>query len=85
MARKTLDQQIAEKRAELNRLQSRKRAQDRKADTRRKIIAGAMALKHCEHDPMFRETLFGLLDDQLVRAEERALFDLPSLPEKGAD
>ena len=57
--------------------QSRLRDQERKRDTRRKIIAGALVLKHAEIHPAFRETLHELLDKFVERDEDRALFELP--------
>lgn len=55
----------------------------RKRDTRRKIIAGAFALTHCERDDDFRDALFSLLDKQLEKPQDRALFDLPPRSDGG--
>jgi hypothetical protein len=68
-------QQIAEK---IKRESAKLKAAERKRDTRRKIIAGALALENCEHDSAFREKLFRLLADNVTRADDRALFDLPA-------
>ena len=63
--------------------QARNRAKSRKDDTRRKIIAGALALHHLEKNPHspFAQTLTRLLDEYVTKPHERALFDLPPLPE----
>jgi hypothetical protein len=56
-------------------------------DDRRKLIAGAIALK--EHDANksgdFATALRGLLHQKLTRPADRALFDLPALPDGGWD
>lgn len=54
------------------------REQDRKNDTRRKIIAGALALEH--KDVEFEATMRRLLDQYVIKPSDRALFDLPPLP-----
>lgn len=47
-----------------------------KLDTRRKIVAGAIILKHAEIDEVFAGELYGLLD-KFVSVHDRHLFDLP--------
>ncbi|MCB1754333.1 MAG: mobilization protein [Gammaproteobacteria bacterium] len=69
-AKKKLDQikaQIANENAKLA-------ATARKQDTRRKVIAGALALKHMELDPAFADTMRKLLDEQIEREEDKKLF-----------
>jgi hypothetical protein len=56
----------------------RDRARKRREDTRRKIIAGALALT--EEDPAIKAWLRRTLNKVLVRDDERALFGLPLLP-----
>ena len=51
----------------------------RKLETRRKIIAGGIALTHCQHDPEFKAR-FELLLDRFVRGDDRALFGLTPTP-----
>ena len=101
MAKKTneriaaLRKRRAEIDARLNQLEIREKAKERKRDTRRKVIAGAYALEHCEFDPAFKATLFGLLDQYVEREADRALFGLapkasaapekPDSDKKGAD
>ena len=70
---------LREKRDQLNarvqRESAKLRSAARKEDTRRKIIAGAIALEHAEHDPAFREALTRLLREH-VKETDRKLFDL---------
>jgi len=47
---------------------------DRKRDTRRKIVAGAVALAHAGHDGQFRRDLRRLLQLHVTRPHDRALF-----------
>jgi hypothetical protein len=54
--------------------------QQRKDDTRRKIIAGAIALEYAQHDPDFAAALAGLLNEKVTKPADRALFDF--LPER---
>lgn len=66
---------------QLKALEARRKETERKADTRRKVIAGALALEHFEanRDSEFGRVLFRLLDEYVVRPHDRALF--PYLPE----
>ena len=66
--------------AQLKALEARNKQAERKADTRRKVIAGALALEHFEknRDSEFGRVLFRLLDEYVVRPHDRALF--PDLP-----
>ncbi len=67
--------------AQLRALAARNKQAERKADTRRKVIAGALALEHYEknRDSEFGKLLFRLLDEYVVRPHDRMLF--PDLPE----
>ena len=49
---------------------------ERKSDTRRKIIAGGIVLKHASIDENFQIELHKLLD-RFVDDRDRHLFDLP--------
>lgn len=51
----------------------------RKRDTRRKIIAGALALE--EKDRVFRGKLLALIDEYVTADRDRELFGLAPLPE----
>jgi len=81
--RKTPEQQLDEllqKEARLKAQIQKKAAQvrgvERKKDTRRKIIAGALALEHMAHDKEFANVLKRLLNEHVTRPEDRKLFDL---------
>lgn len=58
------------------------RAGEHKRETRRKILAGAAALKHAETDPAARAHLWALLDQMLDENRDRELFDLEPLDAK---
>ena len=80
--RKTPDEKLAELRTKRDQLNARiqkesakVRSQARKEDTRRKIIAGAIALEHCEHDANFKEYLETLLRRHVKDADKK-LFNL---------
>ena len=63
------------------RLQKKVNKRARKMDTRRKIVAGAIILKHAEIDEAFAVKLHELLDE-FVSERDRQLFDLPEINEK---
>ena len=72
--KKAIDAQIKAARA-------RDRSQKRKNDTRRKIIAGALALEHAELHPdsEFTRTILSLIQRHVIPDKDRALFDLDPL------
>lgn len=75
--RAKLDKQIKQ-------AQQKERQKQRKADTRRKILAGAVVLAHAEKDAGFKTHLMRLLDEQLEKPQDRALLELPPRPEQPA-
>ncbi len=64
--------------ARIRQEQGRERSRQRRQDTRRKIIAGAIVLG--EEDPAIKAWLYRTLGKVLVRKDERDLFALPPLP-----
>lgn len=68
-----LDKQIAAARA-------RESVKARKLDTRRKVVAGAILLEHCEHDAEFKALVWSVFDQFLTKPHDRPLFDLAPLP-----
>ena len=64
-----IEARIQKKRAAL-------RVIERKRDTRRKIIAGAVALEHADIDPAFAKTLRRLLNQHVKTPDDRNLFGL---------
>jgi hypothetical protein len=79
----TLRQKRDQLDAQLRALEARSKQAQRKADTRRKVIAGALALEHFEanRDSEFARVLFRLMDEYVVRPHDRPLF--PFLPQMG--
>lgn len=73
---KTLRDKREQLDAQLRALEARNKQAERKADTRRKVIAGALALEHYEKNPdsEFHRIIFRLLDEYVVRPYDRALF-----------
>ncbi|MGP0092321.1 MAG: hypothetical protein ACLPKB_20525 [Xanthobacteraceae bacterium] len=73
-------EQIAE---QLKQLNAREKENERKADTRRKVIAGALALEHFAQHPSgeFARVLFKLLNDHV---DERARHLFAFLPARDA-
>src|SRR5690242_19400427 len=90
MARRTTTDRLEllrEKRAQLytqlRALEARNKQAERKADTRRKVIAGALALEHFQanRESEFGRVMLRLLDEYVIRPHDRALF--PELPAPG--
>lgn len=77
----SLRQKRAQIEAQLQAAEARQKEEQRKADTRRKVIAGALALEHMEKnkDSEFSRVLGRLLDEYVTRPGDRRLF--PYLPE----
>jgi hypothetical protein len=71
--------------AKIRREQGLARSRERKADTRRKILAGAAVLDEAEHDPEYHAALIRLLGRFLSRDDDRALFGLPPLPQEQSE
>lgn len=82
-----LKQDQAQLAARIKDLESRNRQKARKDDTRRKVIAGSLALHHMEKNPQgpFAQTLSRLLDEYVTKPNERALFGLPPVPDVEPD
>lgn len=69
-----------QKNAKAKRHEAQAASRARKLDTRRKIIAGALALEHAKRDEAFRSQLQRLLEKYVEGDAERALFGLAPLP-----
>jgi len=81
--RKTPEEKLDELETKQNQLKARiqkqravVRSQERKKDTRRKIIAGALALEHMQYDKGFRAAMERLLQEHVTGPKERELFGL---------
>ena len=70
--------------ARIRREQAKARTRERKDDTRRKILAGAVVLERADKDAALKTQLDALLARFLVRDDDRALFGLAPLPAKEA-
>ncbi len=80
-ARKSPQEKIADLQKKQDQLQAKIKnekakltSEKRKMDTRRKIVAGAIALEHMEHDENFKNVMEGLLKRHLKDAD-RQLFE----------
>jgi hypothetical protein len=60
--------------------QNKQRVDERRIDTRRKVLAGATVLEWAKKDSAFSARLDAELKAFLVRDADRALFNLPPLP-----
>jgi len=67
---------------QIAREKNRLKEQTRKRNTRRKILAGAIALSTCEKDPEFKKQFFDLLSRFIEKPQDRELLDLPTLQQK---
>jgi hypothetical protein len=59
--------------ARLGALETKKKAEDRKRETRRAFVVGAAALAHAEADPRFRDALRGALQAAGLRDTDKAM------------
>ena len=76
-----LEEQLKQLRTRQQRIEARKRAllsrRERAADTRRKILVGAIVLAKVEQGELEAGLLRGWLDQSLTRKDDRELFGLP--------
>ena len=61
--------------------QAKASGENRKLETRRKVLLGAYLLDRIKKNDEVKTQVLKDLDKYLTRAAERALFDLPPLPE----
>lgn len=77
-----LEEKLKTAKAKKQKLDARKRKAESKtkraADTRKKILVGASVLAAVERGEWSRDKLHSALNAALVRADDRALFDLPA-------
>jgi len=76
-----LKQLKAQKQAIEARERSKQKEQERKNDTRRKILIGSMFLKKMKNDQMFALMAREDLDKYLTENRDRQLFELPNIEE----
>lgn len=65
--------------ARIRKEEGKLRANERKSDTRRKVLAGAAVLQWAKQDSEFSSRLMTELKSFLVRDDDRTLFGLPPL------
>jgi hypothetical protein len=70
-----LEQEKRQIEARIQQQKARLRVQERKDDTRRKIIAGALALEHARVNPTFGEQLKKLIREHVTDQKSRSLFE----------
>ena len=77
------DKKLAQLQARLKAQRAREREKQRKLDTRRKVIAGALALEHMGRNPdtEFTRIMAMMIEQYTIGDSERALFDLDPLPQ----
>jgi hypothetical protein len=75
-----LEEKLRQLKAREQAIEARRRTlesrRSRKADTRRKILVGAIVLAKVERGEIARGDLMRWLDGALTRSDDRALFDL---------
>ena len=81
-----LDARKAKLNARTRRVRSRLSARERKTDTRRKILVGAVMLKLADQHPETKDFILKHLDEFLEHPRDRDLFDdLPDRPNTASD
>ena len=76
-----LKEKQARLQAQFQKVAGREKADERKADTRRKVLAGAVVLKACETDAALKEKVWGLMEQNLTMNKDRTVFGLPLRPD----
>ena len=83
-----LEAKLKQEKARKQQIEARKRAMESKkkrgADTRRKILVGALILARVERGEWPQEKLLAMLDASLTREDDRALFGLPAIQPQSA-
>ena len=77
---RNLEEQRARINAEIQRVRSRESQEERKRETRRKILAGAMVLDRVARGDLSEQLFKADMDRFLDRDQDRALFELPPRP-----
>ena len=79
----TLQERLQQLKARQQRSAARQKSIDarrqRKEDTRRKILAGAIVLAKLDQGELDQTQFYRWLDEALTRSDDRALFDLTAL------
>lgn len=80
-----LEEKLKQAKALKQKVEARAKAaenkQKRAADTRKKILVGAAILAKIERGEWPKNKMLEMMDQQLTRADDRLLFDLPVIEE----
>jgi len=76
---KKLEQQMAALSDKMKRRKAKLASDERKRDTRRKVLVGAAMTKAAMSDPTLRDRIHDELNTQLTKPGDRELFDLPKI------
>lgn len=82
---KALEQLKAQRQKMEARARAKLNGEERKKDTRRKVLAGAMTLEMMGESEDAKKRILARLDQFLRRNDDRALFDLPPLASDQAE
>ena len=82
---RNLEEQRSRINAEIQRVRSRESQEERKRETRRKILVGAMVLDRVARGDLSEKLFKADMDRFLERDQDRALFDLPPKGSRGED
>jgi hypothetical protein len=78
-----LDEKIKQLQARKKQVKAKETAKQRKEDTRKKILVGGTIMAAVKSGDMQWHTVKELLDKNLTRDNDRALFDLPEKQKSG--
>ena len=73
---KKLEERQNQLKAQIQKLRAKESTEERKRDTRRKVVLGAVFLEMVKSGEWPDEKMRNLLDRKLTRARDRELFDL---------
>lgn len=81
---KKLEERQSQLKAQIRKLRAKEENEDRKRDTRRKIVLGAVLLEMVKSGEWSEEKLNNLLERKLTRPRDRELFGLSVEPNLSA-
>lgn len=71
-----LEERQSQLKAKIQKIKAREATEERKLDTRKKVVLGAVLLEMVKSGEWSEEKLHGLLDRKLTRTRDRELFGL---------
>jgi septal ring factor EnvC (AmiA/AmiB activator) len=78
---KKLEERQSQLKSQIQKLRTKEATEDRKRDTRRKVVLGAVLMEMVKSGEWTDDKLRGLLDRKLTRPRDRELFDLAPEPQ----